>query len=184
MNVFKMGTLAAITALSFVSVAAAADGTINFTGEITDVNCEIGVNGSGSDTGNVNMGKVAKSAFKGVGSTAGGNASATGFTIELKNCPDVVRSSAVTFKFDGKNVNGDDNILALTEGEGVAKGVGIQLYDKDNAIIKLAQPSTEVKVTEAGSGTTNTVPFYARYIQTADVSIGQANAVATFTVNY
>lgn len=183
MKTLNLSTLGCVIALAFASVSTvhAADGTINFTGQIIDAGCNAFVNGSGSNTGNVDMGKVLKTAFKGVGSTVDGAASTTGFTIEMNECPSTV--SSVTFKYDGQNVNGDDQILALTEGG--ATGVGIQLYDKSRNIIQLAKASAPYVISNTGTGSTNVLPFYAKYIQThATVSTGPANAVATFTVNY
>lgn len=185
MKMLKIASLASVIALAFASSAAvhAADGTINFTGEIIDAGCNAFVNGSGTNTGNVDLGKVSKTAFKGVGSTVEGAASTTGFTIEMNDCPSTVKN--VTFKFDGQNVNGDDQILALTASADSATGVGIQLYDKDRAVIQLAKASAVYPIANTGNGTTNTLPFYAKYIQTQDeVKTGPANSVATFTVNY
>ncbi len=184
MKTLKFSSLACVIALAFSSASAvhAADGTINFTGLIIDAGCDISVNGSGTNGGTVPMGTVSKSAFKGVGSTVDGAASTTGFTIELNECPNTLTSSSVTFKYDGQNVKGDDKVLALAEGG--AKGVGIQLYDKDREVIQLAKSSAAYDITK-GTGSKNTLPFYAKYIQTEDsVESGVANAVATFTVNY
>jgi major type 1 subunit fimbrin (pilin) len=172
-----------VFALSSASSVSAADGTINFTGEIIDAGCNTFVNGSSVNTGDVDMGKIVKTAFKGVGSTVDGTASSTGFTIEMEDCPATVTS--VTFKFDGQNENGDDSILALTSAANAATGVGIQLYDKDRNVIQLAKASAPYTITSTGTGSTNTLPFYAKYIQTQNtVTTGPANSVATFTVNY
>ncbi|QJT82425.1 fimbrial protein [Kosakonia sp. MUSA4] len=172
-----------VLALSSISSVSAADGTINFTGEITDAGCNTSVNGSSATTGDVDMGKVVKTSFKGVGSTVDGSASSTGFTIEMDDCPSTVTS--VTFKFDGQNENGDDTVLALTAGANSATGVGIQLYDKDRNVIQLAKASAPYTITNTGAGSTNSLPFYAKYIQTQNtVTTGPANSVATFTVNY
>ena len=185
MKMFKFASLAsAVAVIAFSSaMVQASDGTINFTGEIIDNSCNIFVNGGGSNTGNVDMGKVLRTSFHGTGSTVDGKASSTGFTIEMNKCPDTVKS--VTFKFDGENVNGDDKILALTSGEGTATGVGIQLYDKNRNIIQLTKASEPYTIADTGPNSTNSLAFYAKYIQTQDkVTVGPANAVATFTVNY
>lgn len=189
MKMLKIASLASVMALGFASstVVHAVDGTINFTGRIIDTGCNAFVNGSGVSTGNVNMGQVMSSAFTGVGSTATSVASTTGFTIELNDCPTTVTS--VTFKFDGVNVNGNDEILALSASNNAqdpeATGVGIQLYDENRNVIQLAQASASYTIANHGTGTTNSLPFYAKYIQTlAAVTTGPANSVATFTVNY
>lgn len=51
--------------------ASANDGTVNFIGDITDGACTVDVQNTGSSTGQVTLGSVPKSAFSGVGSTAG-----------------------------------------------------------------------------------------------------------------
>lgn len=53
-----------VLALSSISSVSAADGTINFTGEITDAGCNTSVNGSSATTGDVDMGKVVKLPLK------------------------------------------------------------------------------------------------------------------------
>ncbi|MBV4368514.1 fimbrial protein [Erwinia sp. BNK-24-b] len=160
--------------------AAAADGVINFKGSIIDAACTVDLDGSGASTMNVTLGNVNKTAFSGVGSTAGGTASTTQFNVLLKNCPESVTTAKV--KFDGIAYAGDNTVLALTQEKGVATGIGIQLSDS-NGIRPLFTESTPYVLT-SGS-TTNKLDFYARYIQkAATVTAGPANAVATFTVNY
>lgn len=166
----------AVLASSAFSVSAfAADGQVNFTGEIIDAACQV-VN-TPSNPLNVVLGKVAKTAFTGTGSTA----SATKFTLQLTNCPATVSTASV--KFDGTSVNGDTTLLALTQESGVATGVGIQLADASNTVLPLYTASMAYPLV---SGTaTNNLDFVARYIATADtVTAGPANSMASFTVNY
>lgn len=183
-NTLKVTSLASVIlfAASASSLAGAADGTINFTGKIIDSGCEATVNG-GTNTGTVPLGNVYKSAFKGVGTTAGGTASATGFTIEMNDCPSTVTS--VTFKFDGTSAGGDPKAIALTDAPGVATGVGVQLTDKNSNIITLGAESAAYAIANTGAGSVNTLDFFAKYVQTLPtVTTGPANATATFTVNY
>jgi P pilus assembly protein, pilin FimA len=167
-------TLATVTALSSSSVIAA-DGQVNFTGEIIEQSCKV-VNNP-SNPLNVNLGKVAKAAFTGAGSTA----AATKFTLQLTDCPDTVKTAAV--KFDGTAVKGDTKVLALTEGSGVATGVGIQLSDDSNTVLPLYTASKAYPL-KSGKDSNN-LDFIARYIATAkDVTPGPANSTASFTINY
>ncbi|WP_237723704.1 fimbrial protein, partial [Cronobacter sakazakii] len=70
---------AAIASMSATS-AMAFDGTVKFTGEILDQACTVDI---GTDnTLTVDLGKVSKTAFTGVGT----DASTTKFTIKLKDC--------------------------------------------------------------------------------------------------
>lgn len=172
----------AFVSLTMMSAASAvaADGTINFKGNIIDAACTVDLDGAGATTMDVAMGNVHKTAFTGVGSTAGGSASATKFNILLKDCPATATTAKV--KFDGIAYSGDNTVLALTEEAGVATGVGIQLSDK-SGVLPLFTESAAYTLTTGNN--TNTLDFYARYIQkAATVTAGPANAVATFTVNY
>jgi major type 1 subunit fimbrin (pilin) len=165
---------AAIAATTLMSAASAlaADGTVNFTGEIIPNPCvvDIGTN----NTMTVDLGRVAISAFSGPGSKA----SATKFVLKLKDCP---TDMVARFKFDGTPYDGDDSVLKLTQQTGVAKGVAIELADV-GAVLPLFTASTGYQLV---AGVENELPFYARYIQkAATVEAGIANATSTFTVNY
>lgn len=167
----------AIVTASILSAASAmaADGQVNFKGEIIDSACEV-VN-SVSNPLDVTLGQVAKTAFTGAGSTA----AATKFTLQLKNCPDSVVKASV--KFDGAADAGDNNVLQLTQETGVATGVGIQLSDASSAVLPLFTASTSYPLV-AGTAVNN-LDFVARYIATEDtVNAGPANSVASFSVNY
>jgi major type 1 subunit fimbrin (pilin) len=166
---------ATLAAAALTSVSAfAADGQVNFKGEIIDSACTV-VNSVASPL-DVQLGKVTKSAF----TQAGDKTAATKFTLQLTGCPDTV--SSATVKFDGTSVNGDNSILALTQGAGVATGVGIQLSDDSNTVLPLFAASKAYSLKSTG---TNSLDFVARYISTAaDVTPGLANATANFSINY
>ncbi|MGL5387211.1 MAG: fimbrial protein [Serratia sp. (in: enterobacteria)] len=167
--------VAVLASSAFAISAFAADGQVNFTGEIIDAACQV-VN-SPSNPLDVVLGKVAKTAFTGTGSTA----AATKFTLQLTNCPATVSTASV--KFDGTSVNGDTTLLALTQESGVATGVGIQLADASNSVLPLYTASMAYPL-QSGS-VTNNLDFVARYIATAaTVTAGPANSMASFTVNY
>lgn len=166
-GLFALSAICLLTAVS----AHASDGTINFNGEIVDTACTIDI--GASNTMDVTLGKVAKSAFTGVDSTA----SATEFDLKLTDCP----AGNATVKFDGANYGGDNEVLALTAGTGVATGVGIQIKDSVQKVVPLFTASSSIVLT-AGE---NTLPFYASYIQKdAAVVSGKANSTAQFTLNY
>lgn len=159
---------------AIATMAHAADGTINFTGTITDVACTIS---PASATQNVLMGNVAASAL----STPGAVAAPSRFSIELSACPPTI--SGATVKFDGPSDASNSSLLALTSGGGAATGVGIGLYEQDAA--------TQIPVGGASankaliSGVTNTFTFFAKYVANgAAVVAGPANAVTDFTIIY
>ncbi|MEY0232489.1 fimbrial protein [Providencia manganoxydans] len=170
-----IASLIAATSIFAINNALAADGNIDFTGEIIDQACELA---SGSDALTVNLGKVSKTAFKAPGDTA----AATKFTIKLTNCPATVSNASV--KFDAETYLGDDSVIALKTDPNEAKGVGIQITDDVNAVIPLFTASKQYTL-QSGTGVVNNLDFRARYIaKDADVKPGIANGTATFTVNY
>lgn len=166
---------AALATVALTSVSAfAADGQVNFTGEIIDAACT--VSNTAANPLDVKLGQVSKTAF----AQAGDKTAATQFTLTLTGCPSSV--SSATVKFDGTSVNGDNSILALTQGTDVATGVGIQLSDDSNTVLPLFTAS---KAYTLQSDATNSLNFVARYISTAaTVTTGPANATANFSINY
>jgi major type 1 subunit fimbrin (pilin) len=172
--------LATTAVLSFSS-AFAADGTVNFTGSVTDTACvvDLGTN----NTLSVPMGRISKTSFGAAGSLAG----ATKFTLKLKTCP---AATSATVKFDGIAAGGDDKILALTGGTGAATGLGIQISDKGGNVLPLATDSASYTLAQGDAldptkDVSNDLNFTARYISTAAaVTAGTANATATFSINY
>jgi major type 1 subunit fimbrin (pilin) len=176
-------TLATFTLLC-ASSAFAADGTINFTGDIKDTTCVVDF-GAGSTSLSIPMGTFNKTAFsKGAGSTS----NATKFSIKLKTCP--AAYTKATVQFDGTADTNDSKVLALTSGTTAAPsaiGVGIQISDKDGTVMALKDESTSYDLV-AGTTTvdnTNSLDFTARYVATAAaVTSGKADATANFTVKY
>lgn len=175
-NVMKKNIIAAaITAVSIMaaSSAFAADGQVNFIGQIIDTGCDV-VN-TPSNPLLVTLGAVYNTAFQSPGDTA----AATDFTLKLTGCPATVTSAQV--KFDGVADNGNNRILRLTQDTGVATGVGIQLSDTSNDVLPLYTASTAYPLVVGD----NDLNFVARYVATSiPVGMGPANAVATFTLIY
>lgn len=78
----KLLTIASALALGSIATQAfASDGTINFTGTISNVTCTLAAAGGGT-TGTVTLPTVTQSALKAAGDTAG----ATQFSIKLSGC--------------------------------------------------------------------------------------------------
>jgi major type 1 subunit fimbrin (pilin) len=176
-------TLATLTLLC-ASSAFAADGTINFTGDIKDTTCVVDF-GAGGTSLSIPMGTFNKSAFSG---GSGTTSNATKFAIKLKTCP--AAYTKATVEFDGTADSNNSKVLALTSGttaDPSAAGVGIQISDKDGTVLALKDESTSYDLV---AGTTavdnvNSLDFTARYVATAAaVTSGKANATANFTVKY
>lgn len=157
--------------------ALAADGTINFTGEILESACQVDTS-SANQT--VELGKVSASAFDQSGATA----AATKFDIKLTNCPTTDGSPTIaSVKFDGTNNTTNPDILALT-GTSTAKDVGIAIYEKDGAtLIPMSNKSQDNTIDTTSSAVT--LSFIAKYMSTAaKVGAGTANGTTNFTIIY
>lgn len=160
-------------ALACSTAAQAADGTINFTGNITTAACTID---TASATQTVNLGTITASTFTG---TAGVAVAPTRFTIALSACPDTLTSATV--KFDGTANSTNSNLLALSSGQG-ATGVGIGIYESNGTtLIPLQTAAAAVSFTSGAAS----VSYIAKYVSTAaSVTAGSANAVTNFTIAY
>lgn len=159
--------------LGFNNMVYAADGKIEFQGNILEDACTVDPGMAGKT---VTLGDVHKAAFNGVGSTA----APTRFTIELKDCPDTVTSAAV--KFDGSVDTANPDALALTAAS-TATNVAVAIYESDSStLIPIATASRSFALEE---NQTNTVQFIAKYIATnTGVTAGTANATTDFTIVY
>lgn len=125
------------------AIVSAADGKINFVGSITDDACTVTNNVGNPLT--VTLGNVSSKAFTGAGSTA----APIKFTIALTDCPKTVTSVRVTF--DGTADSNVNAILALTQDDGVATGVGLQLADQNGTPVTLFTPSTACHVPQGNN---------------------------------
>lgn len=171
----KIATLTVAGVLS--QGAFAADGNVNFTGEITDAICSVA---PGSQNLVVPLGKVSRTVLEGA---PGKGSTAAKFTIELLNCPAGSNKAKITFS--GKEDLLNKDLLAIANagivGKGAAEGVGIEIGDSAGAAIKLGSPSAEYIL---GQGD-NSLKFQARYLSTAAVvKAGPADSTAQFTIAY
>lgn len=170
-----MFPLVGLMAASSFQTASAANGTVNFTGEIVQSTCSVV---SGDQTKTVVLGKYPTSAFPKTGATSGAKA----FTISLEKC----EAGDYSLRFDGNTPTGNPDLLAVTGG---AKGVGVEILDNNSAIVPITQDvATPASVTIASTGATPgmaTFNLRARYRSFQDVvTAGQANSNATFTIQY
>ncbi|MBA4823475.1 fimbrial protein [Pantoea ananatis] len=164
--------IAIATAVPFTSVNAA-DGTINFTGSITDTACKVDTS-SASQT--VNLGTISSTSFGAAGATA----APTRFTINLTSCPAAVKSASV--RFDGATANGNNAILGLSSGQ-TATNVGVGIYEQDSTtLIPVGSASSSKPLSTTA---TNSLTYIAKYVATATpVTAGSANSSAAFTIAY
>lgn len=169
-HIFKRALLVSSLILTSQAFAANGNGIVHFTGEIIDSTCEVS---TGTKDQTVDLGKVNKSTFTDVGSTA----SVQAFQIDLVNCPQTYKKANA--RFDG--TEDGDGYLKLNNGG--ATGVAIAIYNRaDNTLLKLYNQSKTADISAEG---TASLPFMARYISTSStVTAGLANADSEFTISY
>ncbi|EKS6645818.1 type 1 fimbrial protein [Enterobacter hormaechei] len=176
-QIAKMTVLGALV-LCGISAANAADGTIHFTGSVNAGSCNINV----PDGGNVDLGSIRKREIAAGASGAKLGTPAT-FNIELSDCDPGKTNAAITFgeTTDADADNGD--AFKLTPGS-VAKGVGVTIWDANNAILKpgvVAANSQTFQDTVGGMLT-----YQASYMVTKPSAAqdGTANADIDFRITY
>jgi type 1 fimbria pilin len=130
----------------------------------------------------VDLGKVPRTSFTAVGSTAGEK----GFQIGL-DCRGAVANVGITF-IDAVDPQNATTTLPLTR-ESTAGGVGIQILYSGSPVRYGADSSVAGNPGQVMLGTINNatrnLDFSGRYVQTAPtVTPGTANGLATFTMSY
>ncbi len=187
--------LAAAVASVLANGAMAADGTINFTGEIVAASCNI-TGGAGTsvtgDKGNqiidVKLGKVAIDSLSG-----GGIAGGTNINLNLDCGSTGTGLTHVQLKFDPASGSGFDSNSGLLKTSGTASGVGIGLYKTDGTRINLANSGDvfETELVKAGTepGVTYSASMNLRagYVMSGkleDVKAGTADGTLPFTLTY
>jgi len=171
----NVSKLAAVVMYGVLSQAAfAADGTINFSGEIVDAPCSLSPT---SQNLTVALGSVARTVLDG---GAGKKATPAKFSLELTGCGASANGATVTFNGTADAQLTDS--LRVGVGEiGAATGVAIELGDSNGAKIALGSESGKYVLAPGN----NPLKFQAVYVSTLPaVTVGSANAVAQFTVNY
>lgn len=165
--------IAILAGSAFASVANAASGTINFTGNVTAETCTIDTAGK-SQT--VALGTVGTSDFSAAGATSGNGK----ISMVLSACPAGATTAAVSF---GGPADADNSNLLALSSTATAKGVGIALFEDDGSTtIPLG---TKSKTHPLSTTADTTLNYFAKYQSTTDtVTEGTADAAADFTVLY
>lgn len=177
----KMKLMASSVAAGLMLMAGAVQadtvsgGNVHFEGELVNAACAVS---TASADQTVTLGQYRTAAFSAAGDTSG----SVPFDIVLNDCdPSIFPTASVAFS--GQAV-ANEPLLAVTSGDNsaTASGVGIEILDTaSQTVIPNGAPSTAQNLL-AG---TNTLHFSARYKATSDtVTPGQANADATFIMNY
>ncbi|HCT9739271.1 TPA: fimbrial protein [Morganella morganii] len=169
----KISLIFAILSLCVLQNANAADGVINFSGNITGTACVVDTSAIAQP---VNLGTVSATAFA---NGSGATAAATRFSIVLTACPESI--SGANIRFDGVANSINPSILALNM-NATASNVGVAIYENDSTtLIPVGTPSARVTLLP---DTSNTLNYIAKYMATGVVGTGTADSVTSFTVTY
>ncbi|TDN47025.1 fimbrial protein [Scandinavium goeteborgense] len=146
---------------------------LQMTGTILSRTCEVE-----NETQTVDIGKFSASDFTATGSVSAEKE----FEIRLTGCDDSV--SGVVIRFSGTADKDNSHLLALSDGDNVAKGVGIEIADnKTRLLIPINQDG--LPAYSLTPGAENTLAFTLRYKSTQDVVVpGNAAAVMYFDLQY
>ncbi|HCM9744211.1 TPA: type 1 fimbrial protein [Enterobacter hormaechei subsp. steigerwaltii] len=103
------------------------------------------------------------------------------FRIDIKDC---AAGTKIDYQFTSAGSTGvtDGNILNIATGDNAASGVGIQILDKNDAVLQFDQSYTAI--TRSQDNVPVEIPLKARYIKTGEVKAGKVDAVATFELFY
>lgn len=170
----KINTLAlSASLLAAASVVSAADGTINFTGELVDAACTVAA--STADPLAVELGTYSTSSL----ASNGEQTVATPFAIDLENCS-AGTLTGVAAKFEGAADASNSNLFAVTGG---ASNVGIQVEDPTNGNTVMAPNTLPASYQPLADGV-NSLNYQARYVATGAATAGSANATVTYSIVY
>lgn len=151
-----------------------AGGNMRFQGVIIAESCRVE---AGDQQMTVNMGQISSNRFH----SAGEDTNPVPFDIHLQDCSTAVSQHVgVSFRgvADGKN----PDVLSVSEGPGIATGVGIALFDNEDQLIPLNSPPGAWRRLYTGP---TTLHFVAKYRATGNqVTGGAANAQVWFSLTY
>jgi major type 1 subunit fimbrin (pilin) len=174
MKKFLLATLTLTASLtgSYAVAAMPYDGTINFVGAAVGSTCKL----AGADF-TVVLPMVAIGNAP-VGTTLG----ATGFNIQLTDCP-VNVAKASTYFMAGNNLSASGNL----KNQGTATAIELQLLNGDSSVIDLSkgegmQNSKSVSVSEA-DGSANML-YAVQYLLTGRASSGSVSSSVTYSIMY
>jgi fimbrial protein len=149
-------------------------GNMRFQGIIIAESCRIE---AGDRQMTVHMGKISSNRFH----SAGEDITPVPFDIHLQECSTAV-SQRVGVAFHGVADGKNPDVLSVGEGPGIATGVGVALFDKDDQLLPLNGPPAVWTGLYTGPATLH---FVAKYRATGHpVTGGKANAQAWFSLTY
>lgn len=192
----KIALLTSVASLVMMAMntAQAADGTINFTGEVVTTTCKVDTTVAGAAKDGVKLPNVANNQLATVGATVGRQA----FSLELSGCELATATStapvskvAVFFEA-GPNVDLVTGMLkpAAASGAGaptVASGVQIAIVDpSNNERLKIGSAQSRfVDIDNKVGGNGRAIMrFASEYVATGPVTAGRTDTSVTYSLVY
>jgi major type 1 subunit fimbrin (pilin) len=152
----------------------AADGTVNFTGEISSQTCTVEGNATGATTKTVTLPRVSASSLATVGQTAG----RTAFSLALTGC---TGSSALVRFEPGASI--DAATGNMTNQTATGSNVQIRLLNAAFAPINLQ--TNDGSLSTAITANAATLKFFAEYVAAnAAATAGQVTSAVQFSMDY
>ncbi|WP_339524040.1 fimbrial protein [Pseudomonas sp. EL_65y_Pfl2_R96] len=177
----KALALAILVSATGAQFANAADGTINFNGELVNQTCTIAVDGVVTPAvATVTLPTISTSLL----TTAGQAEGRTGFNIQLTDCVGAATTAAAFFN-SGSTVDPvSGNLNNMT---GTATNVQLQLVDaQGDTIIKAGNTNQKTQTTRNtidGTGSAN-MPYAVQYFATGATTPGTVVSSVTYNVDY
>lgn len=177
----KALAIAVLVAATGVQFANAADGTINFNGELRNQTCTIAVDGVVSPAvATVTLPTISTGLLTAPGQVEG----QTGFNIQLTNCVGTATTAAAFFN-SGATVDPiSGNLKNMT---GTATNVQLQLVDQQGGAVIQAGNTNQITNTTRnnidGTGAAN-MPYAVQYFATGATNPGTVISSVTYNVDY
>lgn len=163
--------------LTFCHAVSAYDLLLNVKGTISNNGCMVSAD---SQMLNVVFGNVAQKQFyaKDVAFAK------LQFVIKLEHCGSETTGVKVTF--EGPPHPDNPDLLALNETPGLdfATGLGIEILDATGIKLPIGIQIPSTLPIDAAPGAVNELVFYAQYRSTGPVTLGIADAISTFVLEY
>ncbi|HBP1852408.1 TPA: fimbrial protein [Pseudomonas aeruginosa] len=170
--------LAMMVAATITSTAMAAEGTINFNGELKAETCQVSVNGGGTST--VTLPTLSTSELDESGKVAG----LTSFNINLSNCSAALKTAAAFFQAGGA-VDPSNGTL---KNSGSAANVRLQLVDATSGKPIKAGSSEQLVSTSRIAINENSLsadlPYAVQYFAEAATGPGTVISSVTYNIDY
>lgn len=177
----KALTLVALFSATAAQFASAADGTINFNGELVNQTCTIAVDGVVTPAvATVTLPTISTGLLTAAGQAEG----RTGFNIQLSNC---VGTAATAAAFFNSGATVDPVTGNLNNMTGTATNVQLQLVDaQGGAVIQAGNTNQRTQTTRNtidGTGAAN-MPYAVQYLATGATTPGTVISSVTYNVDY